>query len=253
MPRLMDHEEVMTQTGPGAFQFSGVRVENLTGASEYTLVTLIIDKSGSVTNFENQLLDMLKSVVNSCKKSDRAENLLIRILTFNEGITEIHGFRMLNDIDLDKDYDELNCGGMTALYDAAYDGIGATIDYSSTLVDDYEFDVNGIVFIATDGMDNRSQMSPSSIKDKVNAALHSEKIESLITILIQMKDPGSQWESEVNAHLKKFKEEANLTQFVDIGDATTGKLAKLANFVSQSISSQSQALGSGGPSQSLTF
>jgi hypothetical protein len=37
------------------------------------------------------------------------------------------------------------------------------------------------------------------------------------------------------------------------GDATPGKLAKLANFVSQSVSSQSQSLGSGDASQVLTF
>ena len=33
----------------------------------------------------------------------------------------------------------------------------------------------------------------------------------------------------------------------------TGKLAKLAQWVSASISSTSQALGSGGPSQSVSF
>ena len=53
--------------------------------------------------------------------------------------------------------------------------------------------------------------------------------------------------------LNDFKDEANLTQFVDVGDATAQRLAKLANFVSRSISSQSQSLGQGGPSQQLTF
>ena len=38
---------------------------------------------------------------------------------------------------------------------------------------------------------------------------------------------------------------------IDVGDATPRKLAKLAAFVSQSISSQSQALGTGGPSQNI--
>ena len=40
---------------------------------------------------------------------------------------------------------------------------------------------------------------------------------------------------------------------MDIGDATPGKLAKLANFVSESVSSQSQALGSGAPSETLNL
>ena len=38
---------------------------------------------------------------------------------------------------------------------------------------------------------------------------------------------------------------------IDAGDATPAKLAKLAVFISTSISSQSQHLGTGGPSQQI--
>ena len=253
MPRLMlDTEEVMQQTGPGAFQFSGVRVENL-GATEYTLVTIVVDISGSVYNFANELLKLVKTVVEACQKSDRAENLMIRYLIFNQDIVEIHGFRLLKDIDPDNDYENLNPDGYTALFDASYDAIGATIDYSARLVDDYEFDVNGAVYIITDGMNNRGNMTPTSIKDKVASALKHEKIESLITVLVGLHDPTDTWSAEVKQHLEAFRLDADLSQFVDAGDATPGKLAKLANFVSQSVSSQSQSLGSGTPSQNLTF
>jgi uncharacterized protein YegL len=251
MPRLMDTEEVMQQTGPGAFQFSGVRVENL-GATEYTLVSIVLDISGSVKSFANDLLNMVKTIVAACKKSPRAENLLIRYLTFNHNIMEIHGFRLLKDINPD-DYEALDPDGYTALYDASYDAIGATIDYSARLVEDYEFDVNGAVYIVTDGMNNRGKMTPKSIKDKISAALSKEQIESLITILIGLEEPKSYWAAEVRAHLESFTKDAELTQFIEAGSATPGKLAKLANFVSQSVSSQSQALGSGAPSQTLSF
>jgi len=247
----MDTEEVIQQTGPGAFQFSAVRVEHL-GASEYTLVTIVLDISGSVYNFADELLKMVKTVVEACKKSDRAENLMIRYLTFNQNIMEMHGFRLLKDID-PNDYEELRPDGYTALYDASYDAIGATIDYSSRLVDDYEFDVNGAVYIITDGMNNRGNMTPKSIKDKVAGALAHEKIESLITVLVGLQDPQNSWATEVKVHLETFVSDAELSQFVDAGDATAGKLAKLANFVSQSVSSQSQSLGTGAPSASLTF
>ena len=50
-----------------------------------------------------------------------------------------------------------------------------------------------------------------------------------------------------------FKHEAGFQQFVSIKKATEKELAKLGGFISKSISSQSQALGSGGVSQSLTF
>lgn len=252
MPRLMDTEETMQQTGPGAFQFSGVRVESL-GASEYTLVTIVIDRSGSVGNFAKDLLNMVKTIVEACKKSPKAENLMIRYLIFNENITEIHGFRLLKDIDLDKDYEEIEAAGLTALFDASYDAIGATIDYSARLVDDYEFDVNGAVYIVTDGVNNRGSMTPKSIKDKIAYGVGKEKIESLVTILVGLHDPSEMWADEVKVSLENFHQEAELTQFIDAGDATPGKLAKLANFVSQSVSSQSQSLGSGDASQALTF
>ena len=252
MPRLMDTEEVMQQSGPGAFQFSGVRVENL-GATEYTLVTIVLDISGSVYNFASELLNMVKAIVEACQKSPRSENLMIRYLTFNHSINEIHGFRLLKDIDPNADYDELIPDGYTALFDASYDAIGATLEYSTRLVDDYEFDVNGAVYIITDGMNNRGSMTPKSIKDKVSSAVSAEKIESLITVLVGLHDPKGSWSNEVVQHLEMFQEDAELSQFVDAGDATAGKLAKLANFVSQSVSSQSQVLGSGAASQNLTF
>ena len=251
MPRLMDTEEVMQQQGPGAFQFSGVRVEHL-GATEYTLVTIVLDVSGSVYNFASDLLSMVKKIVEACQKSPRAENLMIRYLTFNHNIVEMHGFRLLKDINLDE-YEALDPDGYTALFDASYDAIGATVDYSTRLVDDYEFDVNGAVYIVTDGMNNRGSMTPKSILDKVASALAKEKIESLQTILVGLHDPQEAWAAEVKVHLEAFAAEANLSQFVDVGDATPGKLAKLANFVSQSVSSQSQALGTGAQSQNLTF
>jgi hypothetical protein len=175
------------------------------------------------------------------------------LITFNSNLNEVHGFRLMNDIDPDNDYPGLSCAGMTALFDASYDAIGATVDYSSRLVNDYEFDVNGIVFILTDGMDNASTMSPKAIHDKKTGALQHEDIESLLTILVQVKDPTSPYQGEVKQHLKDFFKDANLDQFIDIGDATVDALAKLAQFVSQSVSSQSQALGTGAPSQTLTF
>jgi uncharacterized protein YegL len=252
MPKLMaqDDTQIINVTGPGTFQFSAVRIEDL-GATEYTLVTIVCDISGSVTRFADQLLECIKEIVGACKKSPRAENLLIRLLLFNDDIQEVHGFINLGDIDVNK-YDPLNPQGMTTLFDATYDAIGATLEYSKRLVDQ-DFDCNGAVYIITDGMDNRSSMTPTSIKEKVEDAMSNEEIESLISILVSLHDPTSRMDSDVKKALERFKNNAGLTQFVDIGDATSGKLAKLANFVSESISSQSQSLGTGAPSQTLNF
>ena len=55
------------------------------------------------------------------------------------------------------------------------------------------------------------------------------------------------------AYLSSFKTDAGFTQYIELDNATAGKLAKLAEFVSKSISAQSQALGTGGPSKQLSL
>ncbi len=252
MPKLMaqDDTQVINIAGPGTFQFSAVRIENL-GATEYTLATIVCDISGSVMRFADELLNCIKAIVEACQKSPRAENLLLRLLLFNDDLVEIHGFVNLQDIDINS-YDPLDPDNMTALFDATYDAVSATLEYSKRLVDQ-DFDCNGAVYIITDGMDNRSSMSPRSIKDKIEDAMAKEEIESIVTVLVALHDPNQRMNGEVRNALDRFHKDANLSQFVDIGDATSGKLAKLANFVSESVSSQSQALGSGAPSQALNF
>jgi len=253
MPRLMatDENQVITIPGPGNFQFSGTRIENL-GATEYTLATVVCDSSGSVDPFKDHLLNAVKMVVGACKKSPRAENLLLRFLIFNENLQEIHGFKELSTIDIN-DYKELKPHGMTALYDATFNAIGATLEMSKNLLSQDFDNVNGCVYIITDGLDNRSKVGPADILKKVEASRSREDIESLTSVLVSLKDPSIRWNDEIVAALDSFKNEAGIDQFVDIGHATSQKLAKLANFVSQSISSQSQALGSGAPSQQLAF
>jgi uncharacterized protein YegL len=228
-------------------QFSYTRPEDL-GASEYTLVTIVVDISSSVDSFKDDLLKAVQTAIRACKKSPRAENLLLRLVTFNTRIVEIHGFIALSSIDPDT-YDPFNCLGCTALYDATHDCIGATLTYAKTLTD-MDFDVNAITFIITDGEDNSShQSSPSLIKDLVTQAKRGEEMESITNILIGINSG----DAGCFGSLSLFKDEADLSQFIEVQDTTPGKLAKLAQFVSQSVSSASQALGSGGPSQLLNF
>ena len=75
-------------------------------------------------------------------------------------------------------------------------------------------------------------------------------MESIMTILVGVLDPGDTYVSKA---LDAFKNDANLSQYIEIDNTDDKAFAKLANFVSQSISSQSQALGSGCMSQPLTF
>jgi len=253
MPKLMqqdDNTQEFKIAGPGNFTFSAIRIEDL-GASEYTLVTVICDVTGSVRDFADELLKMIKTVAKACKKNARAENLLLRYIIFNNDIIEVHGFLPIPSINED-DYEQLRPSGSTALFDATFSGIGATLKMAESLAAQ-DFDVNGCVYIITDGDDNASTSVPSMIKDQINKALTGEELETLTTILIGIFDPNSPDKSYFSGKLDDFHKVANLSQYINAGDATPATLAKLGNLISQSISSVSQTLGSGQASQPLVF
>jgi len=247
MPRLMGNDMEKVDLGRG-FNFSGTRLEKL-GASEYTLVTIAVDVTGSVGGFEGELRDCLITAVKACKKSPRANNLLLRVITFasqfQNGVNELNGFKPLADIDPDNDYPDFRPGGMTPLNDACYSAIGAMNAYGQKLSDD-DYGVNAIAFIITDGDENASVATMQMVKEELNRAITGETMESMISILIGINAQYYQ------AKLEQFQREAGITQYIDAGEATRGRLAKLAEFVSQSVSSQSQALGTGGPSQNIS-
>lgn len=240
--KLFD-DDILGSTA-GNFQFSGVRPDKL-GATEYTLVTLATDKSGSVNGFENQILRIKQTVVAACQKSPRADFLMLRNVEFNGVVEEVHGFRELATID-PSTYQAPRCHGSTALYDAAYSSVAATNEYAKSL-SDADFSVNAIVVIETDGDNVRSVQTPASVAAEIQRGVQNEWLESMLVILIGVN--AAQYRRELEA----FKVDAGIHQFIEVEDLTPQKLAHLADFVSKSVSSQSQALGTGGPSQPLKF
>ena len=226
------------------FGFSGVRPETL-GATEYTLVTLVLDKTGSVDDYAAELAKIKSTVVESCKLSARADFLLLRVVEFNSQVDEVHGFIPVSTIDTAQ-YTVPKCEGLTALRDAYFSAVSATNAYAKTL-SDQEYLVNGIVIVVTDGDDNRSRVSAADVKRQIAAAVKGEQLESIRTILVGVNA------AQYQATLESFQTEVGIDQYEDIGQATPATLAKLANFVSQSISSQSQSLGTGGASQAIVF
>jgi hypothetical protein len=232
------------------FKYTGTRLEHL-GATEYTLVTIAVDDTGSVSPFADQLLEMLKMSVLACKKSPRSDNIMVRVIRFSNkyagNIDELHGFKPLSLIDPQTDYALSSPGGGTPLYDAAYSVLGATNAYAKNLVDQ-DFGVNAIVYIITDGGDTGSIATMKMVKDEASSSVSGEVLESMLSILVGINTARP----HLLQLLQDFKNEAGLTHFIDAKDATPGNLAKLGQFVSRSVSSQSQALGTGGPSQNIS-
>ena len=80
--------------------------------------------------------------------------------------------------------------------------------------------------------------------------MQKECLESLSTILIAVGTA----DARLRGLLQTFHTEAEFTNpMIDVKDATPDAIARIGRFVASSISSTSQVLGTGGPSQSLTF
>ena len=231
------------------FGYSGADISDL-GATEYTLCTICVDESSSVSGFKDEMIACIKEVVKACKFSPRSDYLLIRLVAFNGTMREVHGFKQLIDCDVDDYNRSINPCGCTALFETASNAITATNDYGKQLAD-ADFEANAIVFIITDGDDNSSgSITASDVGNALNLAMRDEALESIVSILIGVGVGSYQG---IGDYLDNFKNDAGLSQYVEIKDANDKSLAKLADFISKSVSSQSSSLGTGGPSQALTF
>jgi len=246
----MDSNKLIQHSLTGqSYGYSAADLDSL-GATEYTLVTICVDESGSVSSYKNEIETCIKEVVKACKFSPRSDYLLIRIVAFNQDMREIHGFKQLIDCD-PVDYDGvIHPQGTTALYLTTKNAIQATNDYGKQLSNN-DFESNAIIFVITDGMDNASgSVDANNIKKTLAKIMTDEALESIISILIGVGVGGY---SDVSDYLDDFKKTAELNQYIEVKEATNKTLAKLADFISKSVSSQSSAIGTGSASQPLQF
>lgn len=245
---LFDTDGQTSHQGASGFHFSGVKLSQL-GASEYTLVGIAADRSPSVAGFAAEIEGCLSSSLEGCQRSPRVDNLLVRLSKFHEQLEEVHGFRPLADCHLGSYPGFLRPGGhATALYDASTELVDSLATYGK-LLSDQDYTVNGLVVVLTDGMDNASKYRPNDVKAALARARMTESLESIVTILIgiNVTDPS------VGNYLKRFKDEVGFGQYIEAKDATPKTFAKIAGFISKSVSSQSQSVGSKQASQPVTF
>src|SRR4030095_3765904 len=114
MPVLND-AHMNSQTLPtGQYGYSATRLDDL-GAAEYTLVTIVCDVSPSVSDFVREMETALQEIIKACKLAPRSDNLLVRLVTFHGVMQEAHGFKLLEQCQLDDYRGLLKIGSATAL------------------------------------------------------------------------------------------------------------------------------------------
>jgi hypothetical protein len=250
MPPLFDTEDMMSfkATGSG-FHFSGIDVNSdRLGADLYTLVGMACDCSTSVRDFAAEIEGCVKSSLEGCQRSPRVDNLLVRLSRFHGKVLEEHGYRPLADCHLGAYDGFLKPGGSTALYDASVDMVDSLATYGKSLTEK-DYTVNGLIVVLTDGEDFGSTFKVNDVKESLKRALQGEALESLVSILIgiNVQDP------RLSQYLKDFQRDTGFGQYIEAKDASAKTFARVAGFISKSVSAQSQAVGSKGPSQPITF
>ena len=99
MPILNDTQLDQINLPNSHYGYSATRLEDL-GATEYTIATVVADVSGSTTAFTLDMEAAITRIVQACKFSPRADNLLLRLTTFDDSLTEFHGFKLLENCHL---------------------------------------------------------------------------------------------------------------------------------------------------------
>ena len=218
------------------FSYSGVRPEKLM-ETEYTLVTVVMDRTGSVSGFEGELLSALRGAIGACAKSARADNILVRFMSFAEDVREEFGFTPVASVD-DSLVKVPRCQGNTALRDALFAAVSGASAYGAQL-DGADFRVNSVSFVITDGDDNASRTSAAEVAAELKRGLREEFLESSQCFLIGV-NAGS-----CSRRLSDFADECGLDGYEDAGAATPAALARMAAFISRSVSSASVSLSAG--------
>ncbi len=242
-PNTAVDPNMLTLNTASNFQFSAVGIDSL-GASQFTLVNLLVDVSGSVSGYEKMLEDCLKAVLRSCKQpSMPTENIMIRVTRFGSTVEEVHGFRCASDIKEAEYTNTLHPSGSTLLCDAVLEALEASMTYAR-LLDAQDYDSNTVLYVITDGSDNGSTHSAGAIKRAMGLVKQEEILESAAIILIGVGCHNS------SSYLTGFQRDADITQFVDMeAEFKKGDPAKLfgrmGGLISKSISSTSQALKQG--------
>src|SRR5258705_3158222 len=199
MPIINDPNLDQVNLPNSHYGYSATRLDEL-GATEYTVVTIVCDVSGSTATFTFDMEAAITRIVQACKLSPRADNLLLRLVVFDDTLNELHGFKLLENCNLADYCGILRPGGSTALYDATENAVISTINYGQKLLAG-DFSANAIFFLITDGVDNASRLPANKVKEALSKAVTSEALESVVSVLIgvNVQDP------QLGSYLKQFQ------------------------------------------------
>lgn len=230
---------------PGTgYGYTATPIPSLT-SFENTLATGLLDESGSTDSFARQMELSVKEIVKSLARSPRKDNLMYRHCHFATNFRQHHGYMPLVQINPDIYDGCYQPGGKTAYFDACDRVIREKVDYAEHHLS-RNYMCNGLIYMITDGCDYGSTLKEAEVTAALSKAIKSEALESLVTVLIGVNDNDA-----IQANLEAMQQRIGFTRYIPMTKADEASLARLVNFIVSASIHQSQALGTGGPSQHI--
>lgn len=229
----MDEFNFMSSMG---LNFTNFNPENIQ-VSETINVTFVIDKSGSVSNYVDDLNNVLNEFLHELQRSHVADRVMFSVVEFNGDIDVKSAFHPIVDVE---DF-KIQPYGLTNLYGATLAALENAIAYKE------EQENNGLtskslVFIITDGLDNINAVDPTKISTKLRD-IYSNEMNSF-TFSVIMFGLGDE------ADFNKARDAMGIKPEMMAKLGTSAKeLRKMVGFISSSVSSSA----AGGNISAVTF
>ena len=203
--------------------------------SETINVVVVMDTSGSVSQYASELSNAFNEFIVRMQKSHAANQLFVSQIEFSSSVSVVSGFRPISEIqpiDLSK-----RIGGMTALYDACKTGLKNALDYRKDL-ENSGVNCKTLFFVLTDGEDNSSSANPSEVKKMIDDLLKEERnFFSFESILFGIG---------TDSNFEAAQKDMGIKYLAKVG-TTADEIRKMINFISSSITSVSTGQGFSAP------
>lgn len=132
----------------------GVSPEDLL-ATEATIVTFVVDASGSMTEAQAAVVESLNESVLAMAESKQAEAITLSLITFSDEVSVVFANQPVDQVRSLTAADYVP-NGMTALYDALLDALTGAMTYEERLLQT-GISTKVIVVVFSDGANNASR------------------------------------------------------------------------------------------------
>jgi len=205
-------------------------------SSETINVTFVIDRSGSVSDYVDDLNNVLNDFLHELQRSHVSDRVMMQIIEFDSQVEVKSAFHPIADV---KDFN-ITPRGCTALYAAMLAGLENAVAYKE------EQENNGLsskslVFLITDGLENCGG-DPNKVKAKINEIYKDEQNSFAFSIIMFGLGDATGFENA--------RDDMGIRPEMMATLGTTAKeLRKMVNFISSSVSSSA----SGATVSAVTF